>query len=520
MKRKNKVLHGFGAASLITLTCAVPSCDITSEKQSNKPNIILFMVDDMGWQDTSVPFWKEKTHFNKLYHTPYMEQLAESGMKFVQAYASSVCSPTRTSLMTGMNAARHRVTNWTLFPDLPQDIHCDILGFPNWNVNGLQPVDTIRNSIYATTLTQILQDNGYFTIHTGKAHWGAMDTPGSEPLNLGFDINIAGDACGGLSSFQGYNNFGNPKGGYDKPWGVPGLEKYHGDTINLTHALTIEAISALDSARATGKPFYLYMSHYTLHYPIEPDYEFYDNYKDFDIHEIEAKYASMVEGMDRSLGDLMDYLDVNGLADNTIIIFMSDNGGLSAWGRGGEQHTHNQPLSSGKGSAHEGGVRVPMIVKWPNVTPNGSVCEDYLIIEDFFPSILEMTGITGFQTVQTVDGKSFVPMLRQTGSSATNRSLFWHYPNNWGPVGPGIGPSSTVLNGDWKLIYYHRDQNMELFNLADDLSEKNNLMHREPEKAKELAKILGYYLRGVDAQRPTLRESGDLVPWPDDVPLR
>jgi arylsulfatase A-like enzyme len=513
----NKVLLGIGAVSIVSFTSIAPSCTEMKQEYPLKPNIIIFMVDDMGWQDTSVPFWKEKTHFNKLYHTPYMELLAENGMKFVQAYASSVCSPTRTSLMTGMNVARHRVTNWTLFPDLSQDVHCDILEFPVWNMNGLQPVDTIRNSIYATTLTQILQDNGYFTIHTGKAHWGAVNTPGSEPLNLGFDINIAGDACGGLSSFQGYNNFGNPKGGYDKPWGVPGLEKYHGDTINLTHALTIEAISALDSARAAGKPFYLYMSHYTLHYPIEPDYEFYDNYKDLDIHEIEAKYASMVEGMDRSLGDLMKHLDENDLTENTIIIFMSDNGGLSAWGRGGEQHTHNQPLSSGKGSAHEGGIRVPMIVKWPGVTPKGSVCQDYLIIEDFFPSILEMAGITDYLTVQEVDGQSFIPMLKQTGSTAIDRNLFWHYPNNWGPVGPGIGPSSTVLNGDWKFIYYYRDQSMELFCLNNDISEKNNLILSETEKAKELAGLLGVYLRSVDAQRPTFKASGEIVQWPDEI---
>lgn len=167
------------------------------------PNIIFFLVDDMGWQDTSVPFWTEKTPLNLLYHTPNMEKMAAEGMKFTQAYASSVCSPTRVSLMTGMNAARHRVTNWTLKRNISEDHADDVLKMPVWNMNGLQPADSIENSVYATTLPQILKKNGYFTIHCGKAHWGAMNTPGANPLNLGFDLNIAGHAAGAPGSYRG-----------------------------------------------------------------------------------------------------------------------------------------------------------------------------------------------------------------------------------------------------------------------------------------------------------------------------
>ncbi|MBL7965931.1 MAG: sulfatase [Prolixibacteraceae bacterium] len=488
------------------------------KQDHQQPNIIFFLVDDMGWQDTSVPLWTQKTPFNQLYQTPNMERLAAQGMKFTQAYACTVCSPTRTSLMTGMNAARHRVTNWTLNRNASVDAADKILDFPKWNVNGLQPVDSISRSVYATTLPQLLRANGYFTIHCGKAHWGATKTPGSEPRNLGFDINIAGHAAGGPGSYLGEKNFGNKeKGGYTLPWGIPGLEKYHGDTINLTEALTREAIQALDKSRTTGKPFYLYMSHYAVHAPLEPDHRFYPKYKAMGLPEPEARYASMIESMDKSLGDLMNYLEEKGLTGNTIILFMSDNGGLSAVARGGQLHTHNAPLRSGKGSAYEGGIREPMIVKWPGKVKPALVCNDYLIIEDFFPSILEMAGVKKYKTVQKVDGKSFVPMLTQTGTTASNRDLFWHYPNRWGETGPGIGTTSTVRSGDWKLIYWYKDQTFELYNIANDIEEKNNLAQSEPQKVKELASKLGKYLRSVDAQRPVRKDNQQPVPWPDQL---
>lgn len=488
----------------------------SSAQNNPRPNIILFIVDDMGWQDTSVPFWKVKTRFNELYHTPNMERLATEGMKFTQAYAHSVCSPTRTSLMTGMSAARHRVTNWTLRRNFSEDIADDVLEFPKWNVNGLQPVDSIEHSVYATTLPHLLRAKGYHTIHAGKAHWGAMSTPGANPLNLGFDVNIAGHAAGGLGSYQGKRNFGNTeKGAHTLPMGVPGLEKYHGVPINITEALTIEAMEALDESRKTGKPFYLYMSHYAVHIPLEPDHRFYKKYKDMGLEEPEARYASMVEGVDKSLGDLMNYLDKNGLADNTIILFMSDNGGLSASNRGGAKHMHNWPLNSGKGSAHEGGIREPMLVRWPGKVRPGSVCDDYLIIEDFFPSILEMAGVANYHTVQHVDGVSFVPLLLGQDPSDKDRELYWHFPNKWNAAGPGIGTTSTIRQNDWKLIYSYRDQAVELFNIRDDIGEQNNLAEKHPQKVKELAGKLGRYLRKVNAQRPVVKATGKPAPWPD-----
>ncbi|KPQ14031.1 MAG: arylsulfatase A related protein, partial [Algoriphagus marincola HL-49] len=201
IQRKIKTTWVIGVLLAITFACT------TKTTAPPSPNIIVFLVDDMGWQDTSVPFWTEKTPFNKLYRTPNMELLASHGMIFTQAYATAVCSPSRTSIMTGMNAARHRVTNWTLRYNTSTDQEDEVLEFPEWNVNGLQPIDTIPQSLYATTLPQILKDNGYFTIHAGKAHWGTESTPGSDPINLGFKVNIAGHHAGAPASFQGENNY-------------------------------------------------------------------------------------------------------------------------------------------------------------------------------------------------------------------------------------------------------------------------------------------------------------------------
>ncbi|MCF7567884.1 sulfatase [Sabulilitoribacter arenilitoris] len=482
---------------------------------TTKPNIILFMVDDMGWQDTSVPFWKEKTPLNNIYHTPNMERLAKQGMKFTQAYSTSVCSPTRVSLMSGMNAARHRVTNWTLRRGVSEVKPPKGLTMPEWNLNGIQPTDSIERSTHVTTLPKILKDNGYTTIHAGKAHFGAIGTPGENPLNLGFDINIAGHAAGAPASYYGTKNF---KKDIDKHsiWDVPNLEKYYQKDIFLTEALTQESILALDNAIKGDKPFYLYMAHYAVHTPIQGDPRFEKKYIDKGLNPIEAKYASMVEGMDKSLGDLMDYLDDKGIADNTIILFMSDNGGLSAVARGGEKHTHNKPLSSGKGSAHEGGIREPMLVKWPGVTKESSSTDDFVIIEDFFPTIIQLARIENYKTVQPIDGKSFTSILRGEKQNNNNRALFWHYPNNWGPTGPGIGASSTIRKGDWKLIYYHIDSSFELFNITNDIGETTNLAFKEKAKLKALSKELGSYLRSVNAQMPIQTNTNNQVPWPDN----
>ena len=483
------------------------------------PNIVLFLVDDLGWQDTSVPFYESITPLNERFHTPNMERLADQGMKFTNAYAACVCSPSRISLMTGMNAARHRVTNWTLKKDVKSDGSDPIIQPPDWNYNGLNTKLGINNTVTATNLPSLLQQGGYFTIHVGKAHFAAIDTPCADPLNCGFDVNIAGHAAGAPGSYNGKTYFGNHPNGKPKGnWSVPGLEKYHGQDINLTEVLTRESLNVLDTVIRKDQPFYLYLSHYTVHTPIQADHRYLEKYLNRGLDTIEARYASMVEGMDKSLGDVMDYLEKMNLADETVILFMSDNGGLSAVARSGEKHKHNAPLASGKGSAYEGGVREPMIVSWPKKVAPATVSHQPLIIEDFFPTILEISGQDDIHLAQEVDGKSFLDVLKNSDTAPdVERPLFWHYPNIWGPKGDGIGAYSAIRKGKWKLIYFHKDSSFELYNLEEDIGESNNLFSEELETSSFLSKTLSEYLRSVDAQMPLNKETQEAVLWPDEV---
>lgn len=506
------------------LTLALPLAGLTGYGQSaqleKRPNIILFLVDDMGWQDTSVPFWEKETPYNKMFETPNMERLAAQGMKFTQAYACSISSPSRCSLFSGMNAARHRVTNWTYPKNQSTDRKSDVLQLPEWNVNGICQVPGIEHTTQVTGLAQVLKDNGYHTIHCGKAHFGALNTPGESPYHFGFEVNIAGHAGGAPTSYLSEKNYGNRTDGKPNPWfAVPGLEHYWGSGTFLSEALTLEAMKALDKSREYGQPFFLYMAHYAVHVPIDADMRFYQKYLDKGLQPKDAAYASLVEGMDKSLGDLMDYLEKYDLADQTVILFMSDNGGLASepgW-RDGVPHTQNAPLNSGKGSAYEGGIREPMLVKWPGVVKPGVVCDKPLIIEDFYPTILEMAGITDYKTVQHIDGVSFVPMLKETGDTFKGRKLFWHYPNLWGNTGPGIGATSVVRNGDWKLVYYYETGKKELFNIRADIGEKDDCASRNPKLVHKLSGELGKYLRSVNAQRPFFKKTGKPCPWPDEV---
>jgi len=487
-------------------------------KKSNKPNIIVFMVDDLGWQDTSVPFYVETTALNKRYRTPNMERLARKGMKFTNAYATPVCTPTRVSLMTGMNAARHRVTNWTnISKNINTDSPDDIFSPVDWNINGFSPIKDIPKTVHATPLPQLLKEAGYYTIHTGKAHWGSMGTPGANPTNMGFMVNIGGHAAGHPQSYQGKDNYGNLPGKMTYH-AVPDLEEYYGSEIFLSEALTIEALKALEQPVREQKPFYLHIAHYAVHTPIQADPRYFQKYLAAGIDSVEARYASLTEGMDKSLGDIMDYLENNGLDKNTVIIFMSDNGGLSqAKLRGGVAHTQNLPLKSGKGSVHEGGIREPMLVSWPGVVKPNSVCNQYIIIEDFFPALLEIASAQKDNIIQPIDGVSFVPYLRNPAQKDEQRSLVWHYPNKWGGTGPGINYASGIRKGNWKLIYMMKEQKLALYNLANDIGEQQDLSASNHAKTKELAKELTEKLKKWNAQMPAYQKDNSAVKWPDEL---
>lgn len=496
----------------------------THASASNRPNIILFLVDDMGWQDTSVPFWNRATPFNKHFRTPNMERLAKQGRRFTQAYACAVCSPTRTSIMTGQNAARHRVTNWTLYENRETSGTTPRLLAPRqWKKAGLQPGTS-------PTLPQILRDDfGYQTIHVGKAHWGAYDTQGSDPLTLGFDVNIAGHAAGGPGHYHGKQNYGNKEpGGRTRPWGIPGLEAYHGSGHHLTEVLTTEAQKAVTDSVKEGKPFYLYMAHYAVHAPIQAHERHLSNYSGkyypgtkIPIPESEAKYASMVEGMDASLGSLLRHVEALGVAENTMVMFASDNGTLSLHARGKSprdtgRNTHSWPLREGKGSAYEGGTRIPLIVSWakPNPSntfqrklpiPRNSVSDTQVIVEDFFPTIIRWASGRDYRSETSVlDGIDFTSAVigePRPESLLNNRSLIFHYPHQWtGRPDGGYQPHSAIRKGDWKAIYFFENQTWELYHLAQDIGESLDLSLSHPEVLNHLASELKETLikRGAD----------------------
>lgn len=476
---------------------------LTPALAAGKPNILFFFVDDMGWQDTSVPFHTEPTRLNKDYRTPNMEKLATEGLLFTNAYACSICSPSRISLMTGRNAARHQVTSWTLRKNESPE-HADRqLAPPPWRLNGLQPTGSgVPRSFESVTLPEILRKNGYRTIHAGKAHFGAKDTPGADPSNHGFDVNIAGSYMGGPGSFHGDKNFSADWRGGGKIWDIPGLDKYHGKKINLTEAITREAIAAVEKAVADEKPFYLYMSHYAVHAPFEPDRRFLPNYKDTGWDKHKKIYASMLESMDKSLGDLMATLDRLGVADNTIVVFMSDNGSTHL-------NPRNLPLRGHKTDAYEGGIRVPLLVRAPGLTRPQSRSHTPVMIEDIFPTFLEMAGI---RDIPVNDGISFIPILKNPGTDRSSRPLVWHYPNLYNRP-----PYSAIRLGNHKLIYWHRSQKRDLFNLATDIGETHNLAAKHPEKVSQLAKLLSDRLRGMDALMPIDKKTNKPVPMPDQV---
>ncbi len=488
------------------------------EKKTPPPNIIVFLVDDMGWQDTSVPFWDSLTAANKKFQTPNMERLAARSMKFTEAYANSICTPTRVSLMTGMNAAHHKVTNWTMYKNKAVDPKDGVLKEPDWNVNGLSPIKGIPRTVYATSLFEVLKEHGYFTIHCGKAHFGAYQTPGANPENLGAEVNIAGSAAGNPASYLGTKNYGHVQGKF-RLRAINGLKEYWGTETFLTKALTLEAIKAMNTAQEKHKPFFLYMAHYAVHLPYNPDPRYYDYYLKQGLNESEAAYAALIEGMDASLGVLMDYLDKNRLTKNTVIIFMSDNGGLSHPPRTGEMDTQNYPLRYGKGSLYEGGIREPMLVSWPGVTPPGSVTDQYVAVWDFFPTILQIAGITHYETVQKIDGKSFVPVLKNPSYTDMARTLVWHFPDNWGGDQgvPGYSWTSAIRKGNWKLIYLQKQGELRLYNLQRDIGEQHNLASRYPEKTAQLAHLLTQKLKQADAQMPVIKATGERVQWPADI---
>ena len=509
--------------SSLALAATLSSC----AKSDYQPNIVLFLIDDMGWADSSVAFGDESYPRNQIFHTPNLERLAERGVMMSSAYVSSTSSPTRNSIMTGMNSARSRHTNYgAKFQDTPTDggdklevLKDDVLVPTDWNYNGIDPTGTTSHAAHCTPFPQILKDNGYYTIHVGKAHWAPMGTPAASPLNMGFCVNVAGQIVGRANSYYGEDNYGNKQG----IWSLHATHnmcEYYGTPTHLSDALTLEALKTLDYPIDNGIPFYLNFCHHAVHTPVQGDPRFIDKYLAMGLDYQQAAYASLIEGIDKSMGDLLDYLEAKGVADNTVIIFMSDNGGDCIHpDKGGVKHTHNLPLREGKGSVYEGGTRVPMIVCWEDNIAHGTKIATPVMAEDLFPTILEMADVDSYKTVQNVDGKSIVALLKGKRSDVEyDRAVLNHFPHQWRPeVNDDIDYMTALRVGDWKLIYRHRTQALELYNLKSDLSEQNNLAEAEPERLAQMAERMTAELKDKQALMPTIRATGELLPYPDQL---
>ncbi len=399
--------------------------------------------------------------------------------------------------MTGEHPARTGVTNWTLRKNTPTDASHPSLLPPQWNVNGLQPELGLERSFVAPTLPQRLATAGYTTIHVGKAHFGAAETPGADPLRLGFHENIAGHAAGAPGSHLAREGF--RRKGDDPIWNVPSLDAWHGQDVFLTDTLTHEAIAAVDRALARDKPFFLCFAHYAVHTPIQADEKRIARYESAGLDPREAAYAAMVEGVDDSLGALLDMLTARGLLEDTVVVFASDNGGLSAHARGGVPHLHNAPLRSGKGSAYEGGIRVPLAVRWPGVGMRGTVIDTPCATEDLFATFCAAAGADS----SCGYGRDLAPLLRGERDS---RELFWHYPHAWGGHGPGIDMTSTVRSGDLKLVWFWATGTCELYDLAVDVGETRDLAASRPDDVARLRQSLREMLTASNAMLPTRKD--------------
>lgn len=464
-----------------------------------RPNVVVFLVDDMGAMDTSVPFFTDAsgadvvTDPNRLHRTPHMEALAADGMKFTTACALPVCSPTRVSLMTGQNSARHHVTNWTHWNPGREtgNAHPTHASPAHWRRTGI-PVEL-------ATLPGHLRDAGYRTIHVGKAHFG-NDDHARDPLNLGFDVNVGGTPIGQPGSYSGDYGAGGTHA-------VPHLGAYHGTGTHLSDALTLEMNRAIGEAVADGVPFFAYMSHYAVHAPFQADPRFAGNYPGLSGQAL--AFATLIEGMDKSLGDLRAKLAELGVAEDTLVFFAGDNGSDSPTGAA--------PLRHIKGSKYEGGTRIPLIASWAArdgsnefqkklPIPAASRTTDRVAIFDLHPTILAVTGAEGPE--HATDAHDLSRHLRGEEGVHRPQRLLIHLPHHHRSAFFTIW-----YEGSRKLIHNYVDGSFELYDLASDPSEQNDLSVAEPGRLLAMARGMARELRSQGAQWPRLISTGEDVPF-------
>jgi len=462
-------------------------------QNEQQPNVLFILVDDFGWTDSGI-------YGSKFYETPHINNLARTGMKFNNAYtASPVCSPTRASIMTGKYPSKDYYTDWF---GAPQPWNFE----NHWTKNKpLIPAAYSPNmALEEYTLAEAFKDAGYSTFFAGKWHLG--ETEEYWPENQGFDFNIGG------------NNKGAPSTGnkYFSPYGNPQMEDGP-EGEYLPFRLAKETASFIKSHK--DQPFFAYLSFYSVHTPLmtteelelkylrkraklnltdqfEPEYANMNR-----TTQAHAIYGGMVEAMDNAVGLVLESLENNNLLDNTIIIFFSDNGGLST---AEGSPTSNLPLRAGKGWLYEGGIRVPLIISWKGKIVGGLENENPVISMDFYPTLLELAGIG--KTIEEnglLDGVSLVPVLKNPKAAMSRKALYWHYPHYGNQGG---NPGSVIQENGWKLIYFYEDDRTELYYLPQDIGEQHNLAPSEREREADLKNKLMDWLQETQARFPEKRK--------------
>ena len=457
----------------------------TTSQSKSRPNIVFVLLDDMGWRDLNC-------YGSSFYETPNLDRLARDGMRFTDAYAASpVCSPTRASILTGKYPATVGLTDWIDSSETTHPCRGLLVDVPYLRQLPLQEFNLART----------LREHGYQTWHVGKWHLGGS---GYYPDKQGFELNFGG--C----------EVGLPPDGYFSPWHIPALADAERGKY-LTDHLTDEVIRLIQN-RDRNRPYFLNLCHFAVHTPIQAPPALVEKYRakaqrlgldqiqalergeNFptdhkrNLHVVRRRiqsdpvYGAMIENLDTNIGRLLEAVD-----ENTIVIFTSDNGGL-ATAEGSP--TCNFPLAEGKGWMYEGGVRVPLMVRWPGVVKEGSVCEQPVTSPDFYPTLLQAAKLS-LLPHQHCDGMSFLPALQ--GQNFERGPIFWHYPHYGNQGGT---PGSSIRDGDWKLIEFFENGRLELFNLRNDITEKRNMVLEQPEVARRLHAMLIAWRQSVEAKIP------------------
>lgn len=468
------------------LLAAVILTGMISCSKRELPNVVFILVDDLGWADLGC-------YGSSFYDTPNLDQLATQSIRFTNAYAASpVCSPTRAAIMTGRHPVRVGITDWIPGMTVANASHALLIA----------PEDLHNLPLEEVTLAEVFKEKGYRTFYAGKWHLG--ETEATWPRAQGFDENRGGNQMGS-PTFPGGN-------GYYAPYGNPTLKEGPVGEY-LTDRLTNESLECIESAG--NDPFFLYLAFYTVHTPIQGCNAYDDEYREKSlarpdsgkviyrqehdgrtrVNQNDYKYAAMVRSMDSNVGRLISTLKEAGKYDNTVIIFTSDNGGLSTTQNGGP--TSVVPLRAGKGWCYEGGIRVPLLIRFPGISATGATCDQPATSMDYFPTLLELAGMEPRPDLHR-DGKSLLPFLKDPAKTET-RTMVWHYPHYHGST---WRPGSAIRKNQWKLIEFYEDQTVELYNLAADPGEMDNLATLWPDTARILRETMHRDLDEMGASYP------------------